>query len=63
ARRGADTAWRGAPPAVPAPAVLLPAPRRLLGYGYAPVLPVHGVSYGPYGYPPRPVPGIGVGLF
>ncbi|MFH6786363.1 MULTISPECIES: hypothetical protein [Methylobacterium] len=43
--------------------VAVPPPRRLLGFGYAPVLPYYGVSTGPYGYPPRPQPGVGVGLF
>lgn len=43
--------------------VAAPPPRRLLGFGYAPVLPYYGVSTGPYGYPPRPQPGVGVGLF
>jgi len=60
------------PPPPPPPAaveaeadivVAAPPPRRLLGFGYAPVLPYYGVSTGPYGYPPRPQPGIGVGLF
>ncbi len=43
--------------------VAAPPPRRLLGFGYAPVLPYYGVSTGPYGYPPRREPGVGVGLF
>ncbi len=43
--------------------MVAPPPRPLLGFGYAPVLPYYGVSTGPYGYPPRPQPGIGVGLF
>ncbi|GJD63501.1 hypothetical protein [Methylobacterium frigidaeris] len=75
ARGGAafSAGWRAPPP--PPPAVALeaevqadvilaePPPRPLLGFGYAPVLPYYGVSTGPYGYPPRREPGIGVGLF
>jgi hypothetical protein len=70
ARGGIEAAagWRAPPPP---PAVVAevevvlaePPPRPLLGLGYAPVLPYYGVSTGPYGYPPRREPGIGVGLF
>ncbi|MGX7708360.1 hypothetical protein [Methylobacterium sp. Gmos1] len=71
ARGGAEfsAGWRAPPPPPPAVAleadvvVAVPPPRRLLGFGYAPVLPYYGVSTGPYGYPPRPQPGVGVGLF
>ncbi|TNC12291.1 hypothetical protein FF100_15760 [Methylobacterium terricola] len=68
---GFSAGW-GAPPPPPPPVaveaeadiiVAAPPPRRLLGFGYAPVLPYYGVSTGPYGYPPRPQPGVGVGLF
>lgn len=72
ARGGAEffAGWP-APPPPPPPAVAVeadiivaePAPRPLLGFGYAPVLPYYGVSTGPYGFPPRREPGIGVGLF
>jgi hypothetical protein len=69
-RAGFAAGW-GAPPPPPPVAVeaeadivvAAPPPRRLLGFGYAPVLPYYGVSTGPYGYPPRPQPGVGVGLF
>ncbi|KMO32941.1 hypothetical protein VQ02_22325 [Methylobacterium variabile] len=72
ARGGIEAAagWRAPPPPpavvaeVEAEVVLAePPPRPLLGLGYAPVLPYYGVSTGPYGYPPRREPGIGVGLF
>ncbi|MCF4125235.1 hypothetical protein [Methylobacterium sp. SyP6R] len=73
ARGGAEfsAGWRAPPPPLPPPpvaveadvVVVAPPPRPLLGFGYAPVLPYYGVSTGPYGYPPRPQPGIGVGLF
>ena len=75
ARGGAEFAagWRAPPPPLPPPppavaveaevVVVEPPPRPLLGFGYAPVLPYYGVSPGPYGYPPRREPGIGVGLF
>ncbi|KMO12311.1 hypothetical protein [Methylobacterium platani] len=70
---GFSAGW-GAPPPPPPPVaveaevqadviVAEPPPHRLLGFGYAPVLPYYGVSTGPYGYPPRREPGIGVGLF
>ncbi|KMO29181.1 hypothetical protein ACQVP2_08235 [Methylobacterium aquaticum] len=66
----ASAGWPAPPPpppvAVEVQATTLlaePPPRPLLGFGYAPVLPYYGVSTGPYGYPPRPQPGIGVGLF
>ncbi len=77
ARGGAEfsAGWPAPPPPLPPPPpppvvavetdviVVEPPPRRLLGFGYAPVLPYYGVSTGPYGFPPRPQPGIGVGLF
>jgi hypothetical protein len=72
-RGGAEVSagWRAPPPPpvvveaeVQADVIVAaPPPRRLLGFGYAPVLPYYGVSVGPYGYPPRREPGIGVGLF
>lgn len=69
-RAEVSAGWRVLPPPPP-PAVAVeadivvaePPPRPLLGFGYAPVLPYYGVSTGPYGYPPRREPGIGVGLF
>jgi hypothetical protein len=65
---GFSAGWQATPPppavAVEADIIVAePAPRPLLGFGYAPVLPYYGVSTGPYGYPPRREPGIGVGLF
>ncbi|KTS26886.1 hypothetical protein NS228_21650 [Methylobacterium indicum] len=73
-RAGAGFSAGWAPPPPPPPVALEaevqaevivaePPPRRLLGFGYAPVLPYYGVSTGPYGYPPRREPGVGVGLF
>ncbi|MGE7416538.1 hypothetical protein [Methylobacterium tarhaniae] len=74
ARGGAEfsAGWQAPPPPLPPPPAIAlkaevivaePPPRPLLGFGYAPVLPYYGVSTGPYGYPPRREPGIGVGLF
>ncbi len=67
---GFSAGWAPPPPPVALEAevqaevvVVEPPPRRLLGFGYAPVLPYYGVSTGPYGYPPRREPGVGVGLF
>ncbi len=70
-RAGAGFSAGWAPPPPPPPVALeaevqadilvaAPPPRRLLGFGYAPVLPYYGVSTGPYGYPPRREPGVGV---
>ncbi|MET7244812.1 hypothetical protein ABZT49_15745 [Methylobacterium sp. EM32] len=71
ARGGAEPSAGWLPPPPPPPAVAVeadvvvvePPPRRLLGFGYAPILPYYGVSTGPYNYPPRREPGVGVGLF